>query len=208
MTFMVGPTKKCLKLSHDLAMLTSSIIADGVAVSLLQTHYEQYRAEDGYKARKDSKYGLCFRIGLLHFMTETLKRKYRGDIRPLHVVLESGHPNYGDAERIFFDVKKEFDDLGAKFLGTITKADKDEPCELMIADFVAHTTFVMQSDAISGKRPLPPSDEIPRKTKSIAHFESTPEGLARIRAHAILLAQQRKATNRRVWEAGSSRNDV
>ena len=80
--------EKCLSLSSELAILTNDLITDGVAVSLLEKHYEQYCAEDGSKARRDSRYGLCFRIGLIHFMTEVLKRKYRGQFPPLHVVLE------------------------------------------------------------------------------------------------------------------------
>ena len=72
---MVGPTKKCLKLSHDLAMLTSSIIADGVAVSLLQTHYEQYRAEDGYKAQEGQQVWIMFSNWFVTFHDGNAKKE-------------------------------------------------------------------------------------------------------------------------------------
>ena len=185
---------QCLALIGDLGQLTSAALTDGVAVSLHSDTYDRYYKGDGKpkKARLDSRYGLCFRLCLFHFMREAMKRKHRKKFPALHVVLEAGHRNFGDAERIFLEVKKEFDDLGCNMLRTITKAVKDECDPLMMADFVAHMTFLIQTTALAGGRPTPPSQVIPRGATGITHFESTPEGLANIRADAIAKASLSK----------------
>jgi hypothetical protein len=175
-------------------------------VSLREDHYQQFYKLARAKGRLDSRYGLCFRLALYYLLPEVLKRKYRKGIPPLHIVMESGHPNYGDAERIFVEVKNEMSEDGYGFLGTITKAAKDESSGLMIADFVAHSTFLMQSDAIRGVRPLPEPDSA-TKTRSIMHLNSTPEGLANMRAHVMARLQKEKAKKRLAWEAGSLLRD-
>ena len=140
------------------------------------------------------------RLCLLHFITEILKRKYRGKFPLLHIVLEAGHKNYGDAERIFFEEKKILMKWDFDFLQTITKADKDQSVELMIADFVAHSTYQIQKRSIATGVPTPATDEIPKGYKSIAHFESTPEGLENIRANVIAMAEAEKASPDYAWE--------
>ena len=116
---------------------------------------------------------------LLHFTTEILKRKYRGRFPLLHIVLESGHSNYGDAERIFFEEKKTLEEMGLDVLRTITKADKDQSGELMMADFVAHTTYQMQNRSLATGLPMPMSDPISKGYKSIAHFEIHRRGIGK-----------------------------
>jgi hypothetical protein len=201
--------EKCLILANELAHLTNTYISDGCAVSLINEHYKRdYVQQQINEIRWDSKYGLCFRISLLHFISQIYKRKYRGKFPLLHIVLEAGHKNYGDAERIFFEVKKEFGELGFDSLRTISKMEKDQSAELMIADFVAHTTYQMQSRSIATGAPMPPPDVIPKGYKSIAHYESTPEGLETVRGNAIALAKAEKARKQAAWRKGSSRKAI
>jgi hypothetical protein len=58
--------------------------------------------------------------------------------------MEAGHRNFGDAERIFLEVKmdliKKFD---CDILQTITKAEKDSCGQLMVSDYIAHSTFLV-----------------------------------------------------------------
>jgi hypothetical protein len=183
--------EQCLALIADLGELTGMGLTDGAAVSLHNDTYDQYYKGDGKpnKARLDSKYGLCFRMCLYHFMMEVMKRKHRKRVPQLHIVIEAGHRNSGDAERIFLEVKKEFEDAGINMLRTITKAAKDECDPLMMADFVAHSTFMIQT----GARPEPPdlsAQRLPRGATGITHFESTPEGLANIREHVISMVRK------------------
>jgi hypothetical protein len=154
-----------------------------------ETYASHYRTTEGSgKARLDSKYGLCFRLCLNYFILEMIKRKYRKKLPKLYIVLEAGHPNSGDAERIFLETKKEFGSLG--ILQTLTLATKDDCDPLMVADTLAHTTLIINRRAREENRPTPQSDEIPRGALAITHLESTPQGLANIRAMAIAAKQK------------------
>jgi uncharacterized protein DUF3800 len=95
--------EKCHDLYWSMRDVTAFGLTDVVALTLDNASYEaDYKAGDlPRKARLDTKYGLCFRFCLVHFVQEVLKRKRRNRIPPLHIVLEAGHANFGDAERIF-----------------------------------------------------------------------------------------------------------
>ena len=74
---------------------------------------------------------------------EAIRRDTRKKAHSMHVVLESGHKNSGDAQRIFSELKKELDDDGINLLKTMTLASKAECEPLMIADMIAHSTYSM-----------------------------------------------------------------
>ncbi len=185
---------QCLALIADLGRLTGTGLTDGVAIALDNSTYERHYKSDGKpnKARLDSKYGLCFRMCIYHFMLETMKRKYRKKYPDLHIVLEAGHPNSGDAERIFSEIKQEFDSVGICILRTLTIAAKDKCDPLMMADFVAHSTLMLDRRARSGKVVSNPQP-VPRGFTGITHFQSTPEGLANIRAHVLEQGTRKRA---------------
>lgn len=169
--------EQCLALIAELSPLSASFFTDSVATSL-----DNQRFEDEYKGganpkklRLDTKYGLCFRLCLYHFVAQVLRRRHRKKYPTLHVVLEAGHNNCGDAERIFFEVKAELDAMGCNMLKSITKSEKDECDPLMMADFVAHTTYVMEN-----RNPTPvPSMATKAKFESgsVAHLQFTSFGL-------------------------------
>lgn len=172
-----------MRLMADLHDLTSSGLTDAVAVSLDNEDYQRYyRGEKRpAKGNLDSKYGLCFRACLYYLVLEVEKRKYRGKIPTLNIVLESGHVNAGGAEQIFTETKKLFSGLGGEMLGTIAFEDKDKSDPLMIADFLAHTSLMINRKSRAAGAPLPPSQQIPRGSTGITHLQSTPEALARMR---------------------------
>jgi hypothetical protein len=93
----------------DLASLTSQGLTECVAMALDNESYRKfYRGDDKpNKVRLDSCYGLCFRQCLLVFVREVIKRKHRKRWPHLYVVMEAGHPNFGDAERIFLGTEKK-----------------------------------------------------------------------------------------------------
>jgi hypothetical protein len=127
---------------------------------------------------------------------EAMKRRYRKRFPELHIVIEAGHRNSGDAERIFLEVKKEFEDAGCNMLRTMTVVAKDECDPLMMADFVAHQTFLIRTNARPEPPALSPQQSVPRGLTAITHFESTPEGLANIRGHVIALAAANRRTKK------------
>jgi hypothetical protein len=101
--------------------------------------------------------------------------------------MEAGHRNFGDAERIFLEVKmdliKKFD---CDILQTITKAEKDSCGQLMVSDYIAHSTFLKEMRALSTGVPRDQtSDKIQKGHVAITHLRSTPEALAEMRESAI-----------------------
>jgi hypothetical protein len=192
--------RQCLALINDLGRLTSSGLTDGVAITLEKDDYDRHYKADGKpnKVRLDSQYGLCFRMCIYHFMQEAMKRQHRKKFPELHIVLEAGHPNSGDAERIFLEMKKEFEDAGINMLRTLTLAAKDECDPLMMADFIAHTSLMINRKERTGLifNPQPVTggqNPVERGDTGITHFQSTPEGLANIRAHVLEKARRARS---------------
>jgi hypothetical protein len=189
--------EQCSALYWHLQKVTSYGLTEAVAVALDNATYQSvYRAgEAPRKARFDTKYGLCFRLCLTALVLEVLKRKYRKKIPPLHIVLEAGHPNYGDAERIFLETKKEYESSGIYMLRTITKAEKEDCGQLMMADFTAHSEYLLEGRERAGLRQIPASVTVPRGMTGSTHMRSTPELLANLRAEVIEKATPKKGIN-------------
>ena len=137
--------------------------------------------------RLDSKYGLCFRNCLYFFALEGIKRTFRGRYPTLNFVLESGHRNFGDALRIFNEVKAELKANACDMLGTMASADKDECDPLMMADFLAHTAFTRGS--IQPTQPYGniarPEPTIGRKETGVTHLEFERGGLTNLKSTLV-----------------------
>jgi hypothetical protein len=130
--------EKCGELIVDMAALTENPgFTDGITFELTNEEYEaEVRSEPVPKGvRLDTKYGFCFRFCVSHFVLE-MDRRFPKQSNRLHVVIENGHKNVGDAARIFKEMK-----AGGFPLGELTIAEKDESPPLMVADFIAHMAF-------------------------------------------------------------------
>jgi hypothetical protein len=94
---------KCVRLINDLAVAIRDNLTEGVTIALPRALYEaEYRAAPVPQGMPlDSQYGVCFRT-CLHQLIKIVtadKKKHK-----LHVVIENGHKNVGDAWRIFKEV--------------------------------------------------------------------------------------------------------
>lgn len=191
--------EQCKALYWDLGRLTSFGLTEAMAVTLNNADYETHY-KSGHrppKARLDTKYGLCFRVCLYNCINEIFKRRHKKKIPVLHVVLEAGHPNYGDAERIFFEIKKEFEGAGNEMLRTISKADKEDSGQLMMADFAAHSEYLLETKALQGTpRNMVPA-AVPKGMTGSTHIQSTPEMLKKWRDEIIEKAMPKKGPNAR-----------
>ena len=156
---------KCLSLVKEMSELAAKELMAGASMVLDNDDYKRYQqAPRARKVRIDTAYGLCFRACLVHFL-EILDGVPSNDDQPtkLHVVVESGHRHFGDADRVFNEVKRAVSALMRKApLGSITSMDKESCQPLMVADFLAHTEF-MQHDKV---RPIEPSIIITEEMKS------------------------------------------
>ncbi len=128
----------------------------GFTIALPDAAYEQHYVA-GFRPREiplDSRYGLCFRY-CLSLIPGFAKDAFNGKELDINFVLESGHVNAGDAERIFNRVKKQGLTNPAeieivKMLNVISFADKEKFPGLQVADINAYSAFHHES----GARPL------------------------------------------------------
>jgi hypothetical protein len=149
----------------------------GTQFRVRENLYLRYKSGLPRKFRPDSRYGLCFRICLAHQITEMARRlsthKKFADTR-LYVVMESGHNNSKDAERIFHEFKKKMGDA-SPLLASITFSAKDDCDPLMIADFLAHSAFIKTDAEIA----LMESGFIPatKERTGLTYFEYGENGI-------------------------------
>ncbi len=190
--------EKCSDLYWSMGDISARGLTDIVAITLDNASFEaDYRAgEFPRRARLDTKYGLCFRYCLVHFVQEVLKRQLRNRVPPLHIVLEAGHANFGDAERIFLEEKRLWVHADCSILRTITRADKDDCGGLMLADFAAHSEYLMEKREIdTGVSRNRPTVVAPKGMTPSTHIQFTPVMLRNLRAEIVERATPKKGLN-------------
>lgn len=117
----------------------------GFTIILGEDDYQQQYIA-GHRPKEvqlDSRYGLCFRYCLGLIPTLAMQSFKTKDLE-ISFVLESGHRNFGDANRIFSKVKKSRQDNEQEIvqtLRTLRAGDKAEFPGLQIADVVAYNAF-------------------------------------------------------------------
>jgi hypothetical protein len=171
-------------------------LTDVVALTLNNASYDaDYKAGDlPRRARLDTRYGLCFRFCLVHFVQEVLKRRRRNRVPPRHIVLEGGHANFGDAERIFQEERRIWVHAGTPILRTLARADKDACGQLMMADFAAHSEYLLEKREIdTGIARNRPTVAVPRGMTGSTHHQFTPQMLRKLRAEIVQKATAKKS---------------
>jgi hypothetical protein len=185
---------KCISLIEGLAKATAEKLTEGAIFALENADYESsYKGgEKSRKFRPDTKYGLCFRICLLHLVSDCVRRyssHKKFDMTRLNIVLERGHRHAGDAERVFNEEKKSLQRMGLDLLGSFGLGDKDKCDPLMVADFLAHTTYMWGAGD-------PPTDmqslgDTPEKA-GLTHLRINAAGLAEFKAALIQRLEARR----------------
>ena len=138
------------------------------------------------RVRLDSKYGLCVRytlILLVYHAAARLGHHKKFDRVRLEIFLEKGHRNEGDAKRVFREIKNDLEALGSHILNTISFVTKQEADPLMVADFVAHSTFGRQKDGASDLPGL--VDRNMRNKAGLTQLRLTPEALMQIQDELV-----------------------
>jgi hypothetical protein len=128
---------KCVRVIDKLTDLVRLTLTEGLATSLSRERYiSEYRAPPiPRKMNLDSQYGVCFRVCMGRLFDVMAMRGYQDR---LHVVIERGHKNAGDCERIFNDLREHCKILaGSDFLGDFTLRPKEGCPPLMVADMLA-----------------------------------------------------------------------
>jgi Protein of unknown function (DUF3800) len=182
--------QKCVALIGELADLTGNSLMHGAVLSVKNSEYAAYyrTGDTPRKLRLDTCYALSFRLCLVHMVSEVMRRLAHSkhmDRTRLNVVLESGHKHSGDAIRAFHEEMKGLEGFGCDLLaGGMTLANKDKCDPLMVADFLAHTTY-MQGEAAF---PPPPIDDDllhARQKTGLTHLGFDPGGLSEYKASIV-----------------------
>lgn len=171
------PEAKRARLIAKLTELVRTTLTEGMAVSLSRERYlSEYRAPPiPRKMNLDSQYGACFRACMARLFDVMAARNYRDT---LHVVMERGHKNAGDCERIFNDLREHCKVLaGSDFLGDFTLRPKDGCPPLMVADMLAATYSMYRTQTAAGT--LDPTPYMPpRQDKGkLVWLELRPDAL-------------------------------
>ena len=174
------PGEKCDALLLDLAKAANGLMEVVTTVLPNDDYASFYRLGDTpRRVRLDTKYGLCFRYSLVLLVYHAVARlghHKNFDKTRLHVIMEGGHKNAGDAQRIFEETKREVEALDSKLLASITFVTKEEADPLLVADFVAHSTFGQQR---GGAIDIPrPADLKTQSKTGLTQLRLTPEVLS------------------------------
>lgn len=177
-------------------LIESDKIMEGVTFRLDRAAYrEEYIAERPRKPRLDTEYGLCFRNCVLHLLLEAERRlghHKRWNETRLRVILELGHKNAGDAERIFNEIKAESAKVGNHTLAALTFAGKNDCTPLMTGDLLSHTVWSMdQTQRAEGSAPEKFFGDGERRRSNITHITYRAGGLANVR-EALIEARMRR----------------
>lgn len=149
------PASDYPQLVSELTDLIRTGVTEAVAVTIPRARYiSEYRNSPTPKGmRLDSQYGLCFRACMAQIASIITDRG--GKSHTLHVVIERGHKNVMDCERIFHEMKETLKSRGVNLFGTFTIAAKDDPKAkpLMIADFLSHSHYLFDDSSQAGRAP-------------------------------------------------------
>jgi hypothetical protein len=133
--------------TQQAASLALKNLEFGFAITLPDRAYQEYYVA-GYRPKEiplDSSYGLCFRY-CLSLIPGFAKDAFGDRELRIKFILESGHKNAGDAERIFRIVKKtrspnpQEQEIAA-MLDDISFGDKTRFPGLQVADVNAYSAF-------------------------------------------------------------------
>jgi Protein of unknown function (DUF3800) len=173
-------------LMQELAKITSSENAfiESVTVTLDNADYKMsyIGGDKPRRLRLESKYGLCFRNCLIFFLLEAVKFAKEPPAK-LHFALESGHRNCNEVRDIFNEMREEVRSLGVDILGEIIFADKADCDPLMMADFLAHTAFMIGRSGETAPNEVPfleraKESSLPPGQSGVTHLRFGPGGLA------------------------------
>jgi hypothetical protein len=137
----------------------------GFSIILEETDYQEFyiAANRPKEVQLDSRYGLCVRY-CLGFIPALARESFGHRDLEIHFVLESGHANFGDADRIFKNIMKSRmpkEQEIVMMLKTLTTGDKIDFPGLQISDIVAYNSFQHVT-----RRPFPTVELTPDDTES------------------------------------------
>jgi hypothetical protein len=154
-------------------------LAEGVTMYLEHERYiEEYRKPPvPKKMNLDSQYGVCFRACIAHIIALVMAD---GKRHRLNVIIEDGHWNVRDTERIFNNMKRQVKNrLGIDLLGTHRIVKKDKAAALMVSDFLACTFLQMRASKFDYAAQAPM--HVPKRQAGLTFLELLPDALLQLK---------------------------
>jgi Protein of unknown function (DUF3800) len=185
--------EKGFSLITDLTNLATDTLMYSADFVIDESAYKEFKRDLPSKIRVDSRYGLGFRICLSAQVEEIYRRlshhKKFSEAR-LHVVMESGCSNAGDAKRIYDETKGKLKSA-SPFLASLTFSAKSEADPLMFADFLAHSAYIKGPEK---RDHTASSATMPRREKGrIVHFSFDADGIQAVKRKLIDELEARRA---------------
>jgi hypothetical protein len=180
------------RLINELTSLVQNNLTEGLTIALTRERYEtEYRSEPfPPKMHRDSQYGVCFRACMGRLFD--LMAEYNCEPR-LNVVMERGHPNVRDCERIFNDLRHHCETLAcSNFLGKFSIETKVNCPPLMVADMLAATYSMYRKESMQGA--IGPLDFAagPQTKGRLAFLELRPDALRDLKVGFEKMIQVKK----------------
>lgn len=178
-------------LIDDLTDLVTKTLTEGLTVFLEHSRYvNEYRAPPiPKKMNLDSQLGVCFRACMAHIIRIMEHNGYRDRI---NIVMERGHRNVFDCERIFNELRDVYRLAGKDFIGTFTVASKMDCAPLMVSDLLASAHSMVRAAVGRGDLDLRQFFATPeKKGAKLAFLELAPDSLAGLKRGFEELRQQK-----------------
>lgn len=133
----------------------------GLTVRLSEEDYKKHYLIENKppKLRLDTMYGLCFRV-IATFVPDLVKEASGETDLRINFVLEDGHPNVGDAERIFRELRDAKIAGISEYFDECTPAPKSRFYGLQVADVAASGTWRGDMDKPQPLQPGPGYDTV------------------------------------------------
>lgn len=198
---------QCNRLIDKLKTLVERTLTQGLAVALTRDRYLiEYRAPPiPKKMNLDSQLGACFRACMAYLFEVMRERGYQDR---LNVVMERGHTNVWDCERIFNDLRSHCKILaGSDFLGEFSVRPKNDCPPLMVADMLAATYSMFRAAVEKGEMASPDFQAKPNTKGRLAFLELQPNALKDLKDGFEAL-RQRKIEYWRAQRAAKSASSL
>ncbi len=192
--------EKCASLIKEIVNLVRYNLTRGLTVHLEHDRYmNEYRAPPfPPKVHVDSQYGICFRA-CLGSIFEVLDA--RGNRDRLNVVIEHGHKNVGDCQRIWAEMKSAFRLVDLDIIENFNVSSKEKCYPLMAADMLAYGHSQMRKAIKEGRLTRDQMLVDPATTKgALAYLELRGDALAKLKTdraeYGLLLQEHYKQAGR------------
>ena len=179
--------------------IADSNLLVGFTIRINEADFNRYYIGDNPRAHRDSQYGLCLRWAFC-VLPEYVEALLGKEVKNIHFILERGHRNFQDCQRIFEEIKDSNWEYAPK-LGTFSGGSKGEFPGLEAGDALA-TGSAKAWDHVTSSLTAEPEDarqaiQVVGERCPVIRFQADEEFLRDLKQERIdyakLIARARRA---------------